>query len=53
MSDSLKKAKAIRAEMMQHISHELRMPLQTMHAAYYLLTEEKAGPVTEAQIRLL
>lgn len=53
MSDSLKKANAIRAEMMQHISHELRMPLQTMHAAYYLLTEQKAGPVTEGQARLL
>jgi two-component system, NtrC family, sensor histidine kinase GlrK len=53
MSASLKQAKAVRAEMMQHISHELRMPLQTMHAAYYLLTEEKAGPVTEGQIRLL
>jgi signal transduction histidine kinase len=39
--------------MMQHISHELRMPLQTMHAAYYLLTEQKAGPVTEGQARLL
>jgi len=53
MSDSLKQANAVRAEMMQHISHELRMPLQTMHAAYYLLTEQKAGPVTEAQTRLL
>jgi two-component system, NtrC family, sensor histidine kinase GlrK len=53
MSASLKQATAVRAEMMQHISHELRMPLQTMHAAYYLLTEEKAGPVTEGQVRLL
>jgi two-component system, NtrC family, sensor histidine kinase GlrK len=53
MSESLKQANAVRAEMMQHISHELRMPLQTMHAAYYLLTEHKAGPVTEAQTRLL
>ena len=53
MSASLKQANAVRAEMMQHISHELRMPLQTMHAAYYLLTEEKAGPVTEGQVRLL
>jgi two-component system, NtrC family, sensor histidine kinase GlrK len=53
MSASLKQATALRAEMMQHISHELRMPLQTMHAAYYLLTEEKAGPITEAQVKLL
>jgi len=53
MSASLKQAGAVRAEMMQHISHELRMPLQTMHAAHYLLTEQKAGPVTEAQVRLL
>jgi two-component system sensor histidine kinase GlrK len=53
MSESLKQANAVRAEMMQHISHELRMPLQTMHAAYYLLTEQKAGPVTDAQARLL
>jgi two-component system sensor histidine kinase GlrK len=53
MSISLDRLNRFRAEMMQHISHELRMPLQTMHSAYYLLTEEKAGPLTEQQRKLL
>jgi signal transduction histidine kinase len=53
MSASLDSLNRFRAEMMQHISHELRMPLQNMHSAYYLLTEQKAGPVTERQTELL
>lgn len=53
MSVSLDALNRFRAEMMQHISHELRMPLQTMHSAYYLLTKEQAGPLTEQQMRLL
>jgi signal transduction histidine kinase len=53
MSGSLDALNRFRAEMMQHISHELRMPLQTMHSAYYLLTKEQAGPLTEQQMRLL
>ena len=53
MSASLDALNRFRAEMMQHISHELRMPLQTMHSAYYLLTEEKAGPLTPPQLELL
>jgi signal transduction histidine kinase len=53
MSGSLDALNRFRAEMMQHISHELRMPLQTMHSAYYLLTKEQAGPLTDQQMRLL
>ncbi|MEW6509722.1 MAG: ATP-binding protein [Bacteroidota bacterium] len=53
MSASLDALNRFRAEMMQHISHELRMPLQTIHSVYYLLTEQKAGPVTEQQRKLL
>jgi two-component system sensor histidine kinase GlrK len=53
MSASLDRLNRFRAEMMQHISHELRMPLQTMHSAYYLLTEQQAGPLTERQRKLL
>lgn len=53
MSSSLDRLNRFRAEMMQHISHELRMPLQTMHSAYYLLTEQQAGPLTERQRKLL
>jgi signal transduction histidine kinase len=29
------------------------MPLQTMHSAYYLLSEQQAGPVSERQKKLL
>lgn len=53
MSASLDALNRFRAEMMQHISHELRMPLQTMHSAYYLLTEKTAGPLNERQMKLL
>jgi signal transduction histidine kinase len=53
MSGSLDALNRFRAEMMQHISHELRMPLQTMHSAYYLLTKEQEGPLNEQQKRLL
>jgi two-component system, NtrC family, sensor histidine kinase GlrK len=53
MSHALDSAQRFRAEMMQHISHELRMPLQTMNSAYYLMNEGKAGPVTEHQKKLL
>ena len=53
MSGSLDALNRFRAEMMQHISHELRMPLQTMHSAYYLLTKEQAGPLNDQQVRLL
>jgi two-component system sensor histidine kinase GlrK len=53
MSSALDSAQRFRAEMMQHISHELRMPLQTMQSAFYLLNEEKAGTVSDQQRRLL
>ncbi len=53
MSDTLQQINANRAEMMQHISHELRMPLQTIHAVYYLITQGHAGPVSDEQRRLL
>ncbi len=53
MGTRLRHAQEARVEMMHHISHEIRMPLQTMHSAYYLLSEGEAGPVTEGQQRLL
>ncbi len=53
MGARLRQAQEARVEMMHHISHEIRMPLQTMHSAYYLLNEGEAGPVTEEQKRLL
>jgi signal transduction histidine kinase len=53
MSASLDAANRFRAEMMQHISHELRMPLQTMHSAYYLLTEHQTESLNEEQRKLL
>ena len=53
MSESLNQLNNFKAEMMQHISHELRMPLQTMHSAYYLLAEQQAGPLSDRQRSLL
>ena len=53
MGARLRNAQEARVEMMHHISHEIRMPLQTMHSAYYLLSEGEAGPITEGQQRLL
>jgi len=53
MSASLDAVNRFRAEMMQHISHELRMPLQTMHSAYFLLTEQKAGTLNDGQRKLM
>ncbi len=53
MSNKLKKLNDLKADMMQQISHELRMPLQSMLSAYYLLTEQIPGPVNDAQRKLL
>lgn len=53
MSESLKQISEMKAEMMQHISHELRSPLATMSTAHQLLAGGNAGPVTEEQVRLL
>lgn len=53
MSDKLRQINEYKAEMMHHITHELRMPLQSMHSAYYLLTEQIPGPINDQQKRLL
>ena len=53
MSDTLNKINTYKVEMMQQITHELRTPLQTIHAAHYILTESKHGPLTDDQRRLL
>jgi two-component system sensor histidine kinase GlrK len=53
MGERLRKANEARAELMHHISHEIRMPLQTMHSAYYLLTHDQTDRVTEKQQKLL
>ncbi len=53
MSDTLNKINTYKVEMMQQITHELRTPLQTIHAAHYILTEPKHGPLTDDQRRLL
>jgi signal transduction histidine kinase len=49
MSEKLRVANAYRAEMMQHIVHDLRTPLQSLHSVYYLLSEQIAGPINEQQ----
>jgi two-component system sensor histidine kinase GlrK len=53
MSEKLKKINDMKAEMLQQISHEIRMPLQGMHSAYYLLANQIAGPATAEQLKLL
>jgi len=53
MSASLDELNRFRAEMMQHISHEIRMPLQSILSAHYLLTKKTEDPVTDAQVKLL
>jgi len=53
MGRSLQRSTEQRAEMMQHISHEIRIPLQTIHSAYYLLAEQIRGPVNDRQRELL
>jgi two-component system sensor histidine kinase GlrK len=53
MGRSLQRSAEQRAEMMQHISHEIRIPLQTIHSAYYLLAEQIRGPINERQRDLL
>ncbi|HMK37850.1 MAG TPA: HAMP domain-containing protein, partial [Bacteroidota bacterium] len=53
MSASLDELNRFRAEMMQHISHEIRMPLQSILSAHYLLTKKAEEPVSEPQMKLL
>jgi two-component system sensor histidine kinase GlrK len=53
MSASLDDLNRFRAEMMQHISHEIRMPLQSILSAHYLLTKKAEEPVSEPQLKLL
>jgi len=53
MSARLKRSNDLRAEMMQQISHEIRIPLQIIHSADYVLHQEKSGPLTDEQRRLL
>ncbi len=49
MGEKLQGANEHRAEMMQHIVHELRTPLQSLHSVYYLLHEQIGGPLNEQQ----
>ncbi|MCK5571181.1 MAG: HAMP domain-containing histidine kinase, partial [Bacteroidetes bacterium] len=53
MSRELKHSHDLRAEMMQQIAHEIRIPLQSIHSAYYLLTQQIRGPINERQRELL
>ncbi len=53
MSGSLDQMNRFRAEMMQHISHEIRMPLQSILSAHYLLTKKADSPASEPQLKIL
>lgn len=49
MSEQLRRLNEYKAEMMQHITHELRTPLQSLQSIYYLLSEQTAGPINDKQ----
>jgi len=53
MTASLNAMNALRVEMMQQISHELRVPLQTMYSAHYLLSSAAHDQLGPEQHRLL
>ena len=53
MSERLSQINAYKAEMMQHISHELRSPLQLIVSAYFVLTERNGSYLDEKQKALL
>ena len=53
MTASLNAMNALRAEMMQQISHELRVPLQTIYSAHYMLTLGGPDGMSPAQQRFL
>jgi signal transduction histidine kinase len=53
MSERLKRSNELRTEMLQQISHEIRSPLQSMYAAYYLLSQQIAGPITDEQRKVI
>jgi two-component system sensor histidine kinase GlrK len=53
MTARLGKIDELKADMLHHISHELRVPLQSVMAAYYLLSEQHRGALNEEQLRLL
>jgi len=53
MSAKLKALEDLRTEMMQQIAHELRTPLTTMLTAHYILSQQRVGPLTPEQLRLL
>jgi signal transduction histidine kinase len=49
----MKQLDKYKSEMMQQLAQELRTPLQTMHAAYYVLAEQLAGPLNDHQKQLI
>jgi two-component system sensor histidine kinase GlrK len=53
MSVRLKRSNELRTEMMQQISHEIRNPLQSMYAAYYLLSQQISGPLNDEQRKVV
>ena len=53
MSDRLSQINKYKAEMMQHISHELRSPLQLMLSSYFMLKERNGSHLDEKQKELL
>jgi signal transduction histidine kinase len=46
MSSKLREIDQYKAEMMQHITHELRLPLQSLYSAHYLLRKQAPSPVS-------
>jgi two-component system sensor histidine kinase GlrK len=53
MSERLKEINDLKTELMHHISHELRAPLQAMRSANDFLAEQRFGTLNNQQLRLL
>jgi signal transduction histidine kinase len=53
MADRLKKMNEFKANLMHHIVHELRTPLQVITAAQSILTDQQLGNVNNRQLDML
>ena len=53
MSLKLREIDQYKAEVMQHITHELRLPLQSLYSAHYLLRKQASSPVTAEYQKIL
>jgi signal transduction histidine kinase len=53
MSAKLRQTEEYKADMMHHIAHELRVPLQSLYSAHYLLNKQAPTPLPPEHHRVL